>query len=135
MQLLQRLKSLWQRLVSKSVPSSYPKNPTDLDLLKCARSLITDPEHWTTQAYARLSNKGFAYIHAPDTHSYCAQGAIYKAIYLHMGDVHYFAIGRPILNLLEKNLDGQPLMVVNDCSTHERVLSVFDKTIADLEKQ
>src|ERR1700743_869307 len=101
---------------------------TYLEILKDARELIADPSRWTQDSYARdVDGKTTDPIN-PDAVCWCAVGAIMKV----KGSVGSVIIQRPLGPLAEYT-NGTSLISFNDNHTHAEVLSVFDRSIADLE--
>ena len=95
---------------------------TYLEILKDARELIGDPARWTQDAYARNVDGKTTDPLNPDAVCWCAVGSIIK-----------FTGSRLTEFVLSKYANGMSLISFNDNHTHAEVLSVFDRSIADLE--
>ena len=97
------------------------------DLLVKARELITEKEHWTTEAYGR-SVSGSIVVRAQlkKASCFCATGALIRAWQAigNLGvDEYLDAVG-----LLEKSMEMN-ILIYNDSHTHEEVLNAFDQVI------
>lgn len=101
-----------------------------LELLKAARNLISEPEHWTQGVEARDKDGKVIISTSPEAVKWCAYGAIWK--------FHEENEGVQIQaeELLRSCIpDGCPsLLKLNDCHTHEEVLAVYDRAIVKAEQ-
>ncbi len=104
-----------------------------IELLKKARELITDPDHWV-QDFFGVHQDGAPLASCaagdPGACKWCAWGAI---LCIRQREEGTFPITRDeAVNEIEKDL-GIRLATYNDNATHKEVLSVFDTTIERLE--
>jgi hypothetical protein len=102
---------------------------TTLEILKAARDLISDPEHWTKRANARDSYGEIIGCSQPEAVRWCAYGALNK---VSRGDS---ATIRKAYDYLMgvNNFQGTTLEGINDVWGHMRIISAFDAAIARLE--
>lgn len=103
-----------------------------LDVLRAARELLADPDHWTKEASARDAAGARTDLYGSDAIRWCVAGATIRA-----ADVYGRDLGRPLADLrntLEKHFLRQGLSVWNDApeTTHDDVLRLFDLAIAGL---
>lgn len=110
--------------------------PTTLELLRTARDVISEPEHWTKGWYFRNADGKELTSHLSDQMSqavsFCSLGAIHQA----NGGWSGTAPGELALQatLNARNI-ALSVPVFNDLSSHEEVLALFDETIARLEAE
>ena len=100
---------------------------TPLEILKAARALITDPQHWTTGDYARDVEGHGVGSGSPDAVAWCAFGAI-------------SAVGRDASRRHRDSADealrlacGGLVGDANDRYGHAYILAAYDRAIAKLE--
>lgn len=100
-------------------------------LIERARALISDPERWTTQEWARDSKGRPCRGDSPVAIQWCAYGALQHAAY----DAGYRGWDLFIAVLRERNAlnsnSTEKLECVNDHQGHRAVLDLMDRTIAD----
>lgn len=102
------------------------------DVLLAARDLISDPEHWTQGTLCRDVHGDRSNIDDPETHSYCAIGALHAVL----GDVAQFhhrvnSVKDALRGALP--IDGPPIHVFNDEHTHAEVMELFDTAIRNVK--
>ncbi len=104
-----------------------------LEVLKKAYSLIEDEAHWCRVAFARDASGEATGIHDDDAVSFCALGAVNRAI-RDTGLVKYDngRIYAKIVKALQAAADG-PITQVNDNQGHSEVLQAFRTAISTLE--
>jgi len=119
--------------------NSQTKTPTDMinrsgelitaaEVLKKARNLISKPENWT-QGYAARNKLGApVHIYSEDANCFCAVGAVGRAVHeLELNskerDVLLLSYFDPVLHT--------SVAEFNDSNTHNKVLELFDKAIAE----
>jgi len=99
----------------------------ELQAMKRARALITDPEHWTQDAFARDKAGTRLTAHDPSAVSWCMAGAVIKC-----GGARMYAPFEALRAMAtEKGYERLP--VFNDYSDHATVLAAFDEVIARAE--
>ncbi len=105
-----------------------------IELLKKARELITDPEHWVKHRYGVASdgrNLGVSNIHCAT--KFCAAGALYRT----ESDTGKVALAKHELHESIKNGEEKfrtfSLAGFNDQTSHQEVLALYDTTIERLE--
>lgn len=102
---------------------------TVLEVLVKARERISDPEKWTQGAFGRDPEGEARGIGDNGACRWCAAGAIY----MNDGDLELDGAIAALERLVEAPpptaMDG-PLAYFNDTSTHEEVLTLFDRAIA-----
>jgi hypothetical protein len=110
-----------------------------LEILKAARALISEPEHWTQGAYGRTSQEDEDGVYdLEEATCFCAVGAIHKAGNFDVSCTLPSYIGVPFLGdegLLHYDsvyFEGK-LVDFNDTHSQEDVLSLFDRAIARAE--
>lgn len=145
---IQGARGLVSRLGTKGSGMSVVAASNPLaEILRSARAIIADPEHWTVGELA-ITNTGMPV--APDdpyAYAFCAQGAVYRAL----------GIGRPdqvsirAVRALNKQLPACVFLTdFNDddeahrddgdtddgasAKAHAAVLAVFDRAIAAAER-
>lgn len=102
-----------------------------LTLLKKAREIISQPEHWTQYAQARDSD-GIAVLATEESATcFCAIGAVIKAEQI----LNITDDEAVFFNHLRKHMQTNSVAEFNDFHTHEEVLAAFDLTISQLEKE
>lgn len=102
-----------------------------LTILKNARETISDPNHWTQRADARSADGCLVGAKESDAVCWCAYGALLKAGYEASGrgpDLPYMELKRAMGTSWAGTVSG-----FNDSHTHEEVVGVFDRAIANLE--
>lgn len=102
---------------------------TTLEILKAARELISVPERWTRDYYAKTEDGLNVASNDPRAVKWCALGAIER------GGKHDRGASSDTEDFIEK-LIGNPsrsLASFNDSHTHPDVLALFDRAIAKLE--
>lgn len=98
-------------------------------ILTKARELISDPNHWTKNTFARDHHGNFSDPKSPNTTCWCSLGALKK--YTSTDSREYFeAVNQLEEALLElTNYGWTSIAAFNDAHTHEQVLEIFDKAI------
>lgn len=101
---------------------------TPLKTLKAARELISVPERWTQNIFARDKDGGRIDPQSDEAVCFCSFGAIERFT------------GCKTLTEVEGHLDnvcarlfGTNVISFNDTRTHAEVLALFDAAIAELE--
>ncbi|MGH7119239.1 MAG: DUF6197 family protein [Acetobacteraceae bacterium] len=91
--------------------------PTTVDLLRMARALIEDESRWTRRFYETRDKR------------YCAIGALRAAA---RGSRCYrsFETAERLLHGMARQHGFRDMEQMNDSSTHEAVLALFDTAIA-----
>ena len=104
---------------------------TTVELLTASRDLISEPERWTQDAYARD-------IHGEPTDAvgdgavcWCATGALWSAGHDHNGK-HFYDLYEDAVGELTQAAGRKSLVLYNDGHTHNQVLALFDEAIAAL---
>jgi hypothetical protein len=98
---------------------------TDLEIIKGARELISDPERWGQGWYAHDKKGDWADFASDSACRWCAMGAIRKQA--NSGD------DRDCLHLYRLLSGNFSLNRFNDTHTHAEVIALFDAAIARLE--
>lgn len=104
----------------------------DLEIIKAARELISDPDRWTQGAYAKDNLGRWTYVSSPDAKCWCSTGAVYKAA------VCDIQASIRVLKALDKAVGVHTklrsnIIHFNDAHTHPEVLAIFDKAIENFE--
>jgi len=110
-------------------------NPTKqlLEDLKAARSLIATPEGWTQGCMARDRNNASVYADSPEAVSFCARGAVVRAT-----NGYSLSTASRFTRALEYFKEYQyviDITAVNDRSSHQDILRLFDRAIEDLTRR
>lgn len=110
------------------------KDRAVLDILRRARALITDPQHWTTRYTARDREGDPTSEWTDDAVSFCAIGAINRCSESTGAScaADYARAAVDALHALPVS-DPYPITLVNDHHGHAVVLQRFDIAIAHLE--
>jgi hypothetical protein len=108
------------------------------EILKAARALISEPEHWTQETYARDKDGNKAHVQSPSAYCFCSSGAVRRAC-IEQGEENDEVAGEAVLYLSDM-VDGMSdsfnnIVIYNDNHTHAEVLAVFDKAIASLSPE
>jgi len=103
---------------------------TSVEILKQARELISDPSHWTQEAFARNKNGKACACLEEEGVKWCARGAIYK-----IGENIITVTALPLMFLDRATGDEQTATYFNDTKTHKDVLELFDAAIALAEAE
>lgn len=108
---------------------------TDLEIMKKARELISDPVHWTQEENSRNADLRATHPTSKTAVCWCSNGAVTKAVF----DLNY-PLYKPLAN---KVFDGfcvfarkhniRSVIQYNDNHTHAEVLKLFDDYIKELE--
>lgn len=101
-----------------------------LQILRKAKEIIKDRDHWTTGSLMR-NKEGESYFNDEPV-SFCSLGAICHAensLNLDRGDRF------DLLSEFYAVTGNESIGSYNDTHTHEEVLSMFDKVIANIEKK
>ncbi len=111
-----------------------------IEKLKLGRALITDRDHWTQGAYARMTSdnesalttlKGIQCMsHSPRATCWCSVGAVKKVAFYQMYEAQLY---RELLKTVTDNSTYESVEQFNDSSSHEAVLAMWDATIERLE--
>lgn len=115
-----------------------------LELLKAGKVLIDTPEKWTKEAYGK--DKDGQEIFRDQEHfrnavSFCSVGALLRAMGSYPGEelseegYAVFEEAQMVLCHATGNPDCLNIAQYNDNSTHEEVLAVWDRAIAEMEKK
>lgn len=118
---------------------------TPIEILKAARKLLTNPDHWTFGAMARDLDGEQVVPHSNAAACYCSVGAVYKV----SGAAQQVPQTHPaeqVLRMLDKTAtqlghvqdwreDLRPCADLNDSKGHAAALEMFDLTISRLEAQ
>lgn len=104
------------------------------EILKKARELITDPEHWTRDTYARDAEGEYCNMNSPRAAKFCALGAI-RRVSNSMSLGYLDSDARVAMDMLARKIGGPSIAQFNDHHTHEEVLAKFDGAIKDCEDQ
>lgn len=120
--------------------------PAILDILRRARALIEEPDHWCKGTFAKVRRGTRNYV--PDygemdeeCNVFCASGAVRHILFLDGGGRIDDEDSRALAQLLSRHIprDGVRWSVVdfNDRrrTTHGDILAVYDRTITDLERE
>lgn len=101
-----------------------------LEVLKRAREMITDVNRWTTHAAARRADGSRTCSACDDAVQFCGAGSLWRA-------ANELGVDGPTVAELSSFLssDGLSLVVVNDNQGHAAVLEMYDRAIAQLEKE
>lgn len=101
---------------------------TTLEVLRKAREVIANPEHWTRGAYAKDVNGNEVNFAGKTACKFCAAGAIFRA---HGGNYAIQAL------TAELPKTSNTVITFNDWSRrkHSEVLALYDRAIATLEAQ
>lgn len=100
---------------------------TNLEILKAARELLSDPKRWTQYRLARDENGNEAEVE--NGCSFCMLGAIAK-----VSNVDPYTNYNTVCDVLYDVMPmGLGIGEFNDRSTHAEVLAIMDKAIAKLE--
>ena len=103
---------------------------TPLEILKAARALITDPQRWTRDAYARDALGNRVESRSPHAVAWCASGAICAAaqgVSNNIQDRANEALAEQV------GVAGVSISAVNDSCGHAYILAAYDRAIAKLE--
>ncbi len=97
--------------------------------LQAARDLITDPKAWIKGDYARSEQGLTLYSPShPDAACFCAIGALARASGMSAGQVEQSDLAAA-LNLAMGRIPQASVANLNDSSTHEEILAIFDRAI------
>ena len=96
-----------------------------LGILQHARSIIASPLNWTTKAAARDINGNWVDVFSPAACSFCSFGALRKA-----GGKKWNPDFMRAFTVLDAEVGGT-FQLFNDVSTHEEVLAMWDRAIAN----
>lgn len=105
------------------------------ELLTKAKELISDPNKWTKESFARnKDNKPVEYL-SPDATCFCAIGAIRKVGYSNESFTKTLPAEIKLQREVQKNTIFAEVASFNDflLTTHEEVLHLFDKAIEAAE--
>ena len=99
---------------------------TPLEILKAARALITDPQHWTQGMNARDLAGGWVQFNDPTAVAWCGLGAL-SAACEQWDEIAYEHL------LAQCQEDGGGVCNINDTFGHAYILAAYDRAIAKLE--
>lgn len=111
--------------------------PETTDLLKQAKTLIENPEHWITQHWAMDLNDNPVMPHDPKAVSWCAIGAMKRSAadgFDNAQEVYEQAI--KLLRNVAMDMtnyyyhQGTVIQKLNDYKGHDSVIEMFDRAIA-----
>ncbi|MCJ2067825.1 hypothetical protein MKK75_03210 [Methylobacterium sp. J-030] len=97
--------------------------------LRAARDTLTDPAHWTKEAYARDRRGAAVASNSPEAVCWCAYGALER---LGTGEI---VDAREYLRVAADDLFKSPPAGVNDHIGHAAVLRMYDRAIELAEAQ
>lgn len=114
---------------------------TTLDILKAARSIISDEKNWTQGTFAKDVDGMMVSAASPDATCFCSLGAILKVM-----DSNLFIFKTDAVKYLNKAVyilgetdtpDEEDSYIYNDTHEHSQVMLMWDKAIelAKLEKE
>lgn len=100
-----------------------------VEILRAARERISDPERWTTEAYARDRDGSGTEPQQADAVCWCAVGAFLaeQGLAPRVGDDPHRS--NPVLDLLIEAAGHRPVAAVNDKDGHAAVLALYDRAI------
>lgn len=93
-------------------------------LLQDARNLISKPENWTQEDFAKKVDGSGTYYRNDEAVCWCSLGALTKV----SPPVEDSQTKKHAKLLLREAMDG-PIAMFNDSHTHEEVLAAWDKAI------
>lgn len=100
---------------------------TPADIVRRARNLISDPEHWCQGSWAKDKNGSNLRFCDDDAVSFCAAGALGRAGSEAGCDTF---LPHEIYDTLDRVIGrGGSLTAFNDDHTHAEVIALFDQTI------
>lgn len=100
---------------------------TAAELLRAAKAKIEDPEHWCQGSYACDENGNGTYSRDSRAHSWCAVGALFSM-------AQNFSVTSNLrMAALEQGY--RSISYLNDESTHENVMKMYDRAIEFAEKE
>jgi hypothetical protein len=105
---------------------------TELQILRRARELISDPERWTTELAARDECNGSVAPWDESAVCWCAVGAMERAAHdlgVRVSSNAYSAAMERLYALSPHN----SVVQVNDVEGHAAVLALFDKALSEKE--
>lgn len=102
-------------------------------ILKDARALIEDPKRWTQGAFARTATLLPIGPIQPKATCWCALGAITKVSKERTALGHRMSIAIECA-IVELPDDFNSIDSFNDNTTHDKVLTLFDRAIARAER-
>lgn len=107
-------------------------------ILEAARTLISDPERWTTGDYALDADGNSVLPVSPRAACWCALGAIDRASHYAAGHdefLEHATVLRELQKTVRQDLGFTSIGGIvdyNDTATHDQVLELFDRTIERL---
>ena len=107
------------------------------DLIQ-AKALIENPKHWTRKAYARDAEGRGTTPTNPSACSFCASGAMVKAVAntsdgVGRNDDERESVAGNLLILTAMEMEGCTLVDLNDDFSHDYVMAAYDKAITMAE--
>ncbi len=106
-----------------------------IEILKAARDLISDPEHWTQHVMAKSREKMVTDALGPDAHCFCASGAIMRQTAAPEKDriaaIRALNAGIPA-SFPQEHCQMTRVIQYNDLQSHSEVMAMFDVTIEKL---
>lgn len=101
----------------------------ELDQLKAARDLISDPAKWTQRYFARDVQGNPVNARMNEAVCFCALGAVERICGFQW---EYTTIGK-ILDARCQTLHNTCTSTFNDKHSHDEVLALFDDVIAEMQ--
>jgi hypothetical protein len=105
---------------------------TPIEILRDARTLIAEPEHWCQGAFAKRSDGRQVFPGDWDAAQWCAVGAVYRAAGSLVSWTAVPLAVRVALTDAAETTNGS-VVEFNDNGTHADVLALYDAAIAALE--
>ncbi|UTS52110.1 hypothetical protein [Synechococcus phage BUCT-ZZ01] len=105
-----------------------------LETLIAAKQLIEDEKNWCR--VERAKDKKGRYVEPTNRSAcqFCAVGAVQKVMSYDQIDV-YTSQEVKFLDIISRNMYGQPVFIINDDLGHGYVLKIFDKAIEQLKER
>lgn len=104
--------------------------PDEIDLVEAnlvaARSLISDPDHWTTGAFARAESGRATGYRTPGAVCFCSLGSVKRTA---KTEVISDKTALVLWQWVVENSDHEAVEPFNDNSNHTEVLAMFDGTL------
>lgn len=99
---------------------------TDLEIIKAARQVISDPDHWLRNHYAENADGETCWGYQEDAIKWCSTGAIQKVGGNDTMISGIIAEAAGIISLIEAN---------DHANDHAEIMAVWDRAIAKLEEK
>ena len=98
------------------------------ELLIKAKAVIADPKHWTQDVYAKDAKGHHTGPSTPDAVCWCSLGALKKVAHEENANGACFA-ATEYLAVVSDEFGCSSIPDLNDHSSHETVMKVWDKAI------